>query len=414
MAPEIVSLGTIDVPEDIRVAGRSLEGAGWAHDARKVGDLWDLFLKERSAGPPRTGPPPVDYGFYFIKPGQRDWDYCVGSEAAGPGGPYADGPCPTVPAGPYVDIAFRAASMDELIGGIVPMSYAARQWAADRRLRIRQPPMPPYPDIEVYPRGETSGDPPVMRLWLPLRRPGEAGDTCAPPADDWPPPGGMDGAGLAHGIRQEEPVPGCLVSFGPHRWRVLEERDGLTLVVCDHTVECRGYHDAPGPVTWAECELRRYLNHSFLDRFDGAERSRIVSTRRTGRPNPWYGTDGGERTDDRVFLLDVGEVVEYFGDSGDLARRRGWHWDETGHKYVMIDGYGQMLIDRYNSARIAREPDGGPPSWWWTRSPGSARLYAVPIGPDGTLGALTGWPVQASLGIRPALWLAPWGTGGRT
>ena len=165
-------------------------------------------------------------------------------------------------------------------------------------------------------------------------------------------------------------------SFGGYTWRVLDEQDGKVLLITEDIIEQRPYNAAAEDVTWETCTLRTYLNGEFYSKFSAQEQAMILETRNTNPDNQWYGTDGGNDTMDRVFLLSVEEVVKYFGDSGDLAARKGWYWEDG---KVLKDGKGYYISDQYNSERAAKFNNGD-------------------VG-------LSGSDVNIEFGVRPALWL---------
>lgn len=178
------------------------------------------------------------------------------------------------------------------------------------------------------------------------------------------------------------------VPFGGYSWRVLDVQNGKALLLAEEILEKRPYHSPGGSVTWETCGLRGYLNGEFLQTFNGPEQSRIVQTVNANKDNPWYGTQGGNRTADRVFLLSIEEVVKYFGDSDKL-------WRQSENEYC--------IDDRYNDERKANY--GSKAWWWWLRSPGSSGYDAADVDLDGSL-SLYGRSVRGfEGGVRPALWL---------
>lgn len=62
-------------------------------------------------------------------------------------------------------------------------------------------------------------------------------------------------------------------------------------------------------ITWADCELRKYLNGEFYDKFSEINKSRIIPVTNKNPDNPWYGAKGGEDTQDNIFLLTIEDVV---------------------------------------------------------------------------------------------------------
>ena len=218
------------------------------------------------------------------------------------------------------------------------------------------------------------------------------------------------------------------MTFGGRDWLVLNERDGAALIMSE-TVLYRRFHPTETEVTWADSELREYLNGEFYDAFREEEKARIlVTTLPPCYANPWHGPGGNKAriiqimeqdkplqaaiaqcTDDRIFLLSIEELIQYTGDSGDLERRIGWYWDgktwepeKNQGGMVFQDGFGQFLFDPYSPARIAKN-EKGEASWWRLRSPGYQYIYTVVVSPIGAV-IFTGTP-HTENGIRPAMWV---------
>lgn len=198
---------------------------------------------------------------------------------------------------------------------------------------------------------------------------------------------------------------GDKVTFGKYEWRVLDIQEGATLLITEDMVELRAFHNKPGDVTWAECELRKYLNGEFYDGFTDEEKLKIMPTTLKNSDNPWFDTIGGEDTVDKVFLLSIEEAVcKYFGDSSENLRI-------PNGKYK----YWFTRKDVNNEKRMAKYL--GYSWWWWLRSPGRKQVKAVYVHGDGNVGIqgnnalkcnLSGvyHPVNQDVrgGVRPALW----------
>jgi len=93
---------------------------------------------------------------------------------------------------------------------------------------------------------------------------------------------------------------GNIIQFNNANWRVLDVREGSVLIITEEVVEKRVYHSKRVPITWAECDMRKYLNGEFYDRFTGDEKSRIITVTNKTPDNPWFGTKGGADTDDNI------------------------------------------------------------------------------------------------------------------
>lgn len=195
---------------------------------------------------------------------------------------------------------------------------------------------------------------------------------------------------------------GGIIQFGGYDWRILDTKNNEALIITEHIIEQRPYHDAYKDITWADCSLRRYLNGEFYDRLRATDKSRIIPVLNKNLDNQWYGTKGGADTMDSIFLLSLEEVCKYFGDS--LSKL---------HNPGKNQRYWFERKDENNSKRIARLLDNGWVWWWWLRSPGRVNVKAVYIfGTDGNIGIQGNNILKGNIsdgkctgGIRPALWL---------
>jgi len=215
---------------------------------------------------------------------------------------------------------------------------------------------------------------------------------------------------------------GAIIPFGKYQWRVLKTDGNSALIITESVIETRAYHEEFVDITWEHCDLRKYLNKQFYDTFDPTDRARILETRLTDCDNPWYGTKWGNPTVDKIFLLSTNEVLQYFGDSGDLKNNKRWHWkcneSDTlveSEELVLSDGehcieFGQCINDQYNDARKALYHKvynaGWDAKWWWLRSPGiHKRPTTVVVGTQGALFVCGSDVYAIDMGVRPAMWV---------
>lgn len=160
---------------------------------------------------------------------------------------------------------------------------------------------------------------------------------------------------------------GDSIIFGANnlKWRVLKKQENKALLITEGIVVDKAYNENGEKATWENCTLRKWLNEDFYnDTFTEEEKELIKMTTLSNPDNPEYGTDGGNDTEDKVFLLSIQEQQEYF-DSNE----------------------GRAIGD-----------------WWWLRSPGQTAYGAAGIGTTGfthKFGIGTG----DSNGVRPSLWM---------
>ena len=182
---------------------------------------------------------------------------------------------------------------------------------------------------------------------------------------------------------------GDIIKFGDYTWQVLDIQGVGALLLCEKAVAQKQYNKTFSDVTWETSLLRKYLNEDFFDKFSEEEKTHILETKVTNNHNHWFNTKGGNSTNDKIFILSLGEVVKYFGDSGQLSNRP-------------VDA--RRIKDDFNSSRIVKDLD-DIDTWWWLRTPGFYALNAVYINISGWI-YIDGNNVNLyGGGIRPALWL---------
>lgn len=181
----------------------------------------------------------------------------------------------------------------------------------------------------------------------------------------------------------------------PIKWRVLSVEGDDAFLLADRCLDGQSYNETEVDVTWETCTLRTWLNTDFSNvAFSSAEQSAIKKTTVVNEDNPRYETKGGKNTDDKVYLLSIGEVSN-----------AGYGFDSTYEKSAT-----RLAI---NTAYAEEQGV----SWWWLlRSPGKSCDYASDVGPNGNV-TIYGYGVDYNLAaVRPALHLdlssAQWSNAG--
>ena len=161
------------------------------------------------------------------------------------------------------------------------------------------------------------------------------------------------------------------------KWRVLKVNSSTMFVVADKGLDCKCYNDTYKSITWENCTLRSWLNNDFYETaFSSGERGAIVSQTMVNEDNPYYNTEGGNDTTDRVFLLSISEVtnLEYgFCEYRDVfSESRSMRLSDYAHSrgaFITHDGDYDYTEDFYTRGD----------SWWWLRIPGNSSGYASQI-----------------------------------
>jgi hypothetical protein len=179
-----------------------------------------------------------------------------------------------------------------------------------------------------------------------------------------------------------------VIKYGHFDWRVLDEQDGKILIITEYVIDVRKYHEASN-ATWHECSLRHFLNGEFLDQFNSVDKEKIALSVNKNLANPWYQTNGGKDSNDKIFLLSLEDVCKYFGDSRLKLRDKG----------------NQDMIDDFNNVN-RKAMFNNNAYWWWLRSVGHDNGDAARVSRSGRVD-VRGDYIDDGIGggVRPALWL---------
>ena len=187
----------------------------------------------------------------------------------------------------------------------------------------------------------------------------------------------------------------------PIKWRVLSNASGQLFLLSDQNLDVFQYHTEYESVTWETSTMRSWLNgysaeHNTggdsgtdytSDNFIGTafsekEQGAIADTTVVNDNNPSYGTEGGNSTTDKIFLLSIAEAQNssYFADDNSrIATNTAYAKEQGAHTYSST-GAGD----------------------WWLRSPGYGDIDAALVDGDGCLYRLGFSVGNIDVCVRPA------------
>ena len=182
----------------------------------------------------------------------------------------------------------------------------------------------------------------------------------------------------------------------PIKWRVLSVHGNDAFLLADQNLDAKPYNNAHTNVTWATCTLRAWLNGTFLNTaFTSAEQAAIKNTIVVNEDHPCCGTEGGENTNDKVYLLSIAEASNTaYGFNGEFHAS-----SET--REAKNTAYAEEC-GAWMSPSTEYEGNGD----WWLRSPGNSSAVASSVVFDGLGVDSNGVDVgDVHVAVRPALHL---------
>ena len=181
----------------------------------------------------------------------------------------------------------------------------------------------------------------------------------------------------------------------PIKWRVLSVHGNDAFLLADQNLDAKPYNEKFSDVTWATCTLRTWLNGTFLNTaFTSAEQTAIKNTTVVNEDNPYYGTEGGVNTTDKVYLLSIAEASNTaYGFNGEFRTQR-----ET--REAKNTAYAKEC-GAWTSTSTEYEGNG----YWWLRSPGNYSYRASSVSNYGCGSGYGNNVDDGSGAVRPALHL---------
>jgi len=202
----------------------------------------------------------------------------------------------------------------------------------------------------------------------------------------------------------------------PVEWQVLEVKDGKAFVVSKYGLDYGQYHSEKcingniyhsSKVTWEICDLREWMNTEMYDSmFTAKEKESVVLSHVENPDNEKFKVEGGNDTEDYLYMLSIEEFTKFFGKSEDIdglvVGGEPW-WD-----YCNEDGYTQptdysMAQGIWNGATTS---DWNYPNCnYWLRSPAmDTNTVAYVESNGGCMDELSNY-VTGRINIRPCMWV---------
>ena len=198
--------------------------------------------------------------------------------------------------------------------------------------------------------------------------------------------------------------------YQPIKWRVLSVNGSRAFLLADKVLDDKEYHVEFEDVTWEGSTIRSWLNgynnslniqnqdyssKNFIDTAFGISgQQAIKETYVKNKNNLHYGEDGGNNTQDKVFLLSESETYTDTADGYGFVFTNSIN-DEA--RMVCSSVYAKAMgTESCTSSHYAGNCD------WWLRSP-SHYKYVPAVGHNGMTSTLYSNVTNDACGVRPAL-----------
>jgi len=166
-------------------------------------------------------------------------------------------------------------------------------------------------------------------------------------------------------------------------WIVLDVQDRKVLLISKYALDHTPFHTSGTTVTWETSTLRQWLNEDFYNlAFDDGQKETILLTDVRVDKDSAYQKDPGANTQDKLFLLSVSEVNQYFSDADD-----------------------RRCVPTAYAASEGTWKNGEGYCWWWLRTPGYQLDDAFCVFSQGKIDEGGSALSDAGGGVRPAMWV---------
>ncbi len=162
--------------------------------------------------------------------------------------------------------------------------------------------------------------------------------------------------------------------YEPVQWRVLNRMGDEMFVMAENILDAGAYNQEASSVTWETCPIREWLKDDFcITAFSSEDRKKLLTSSNYNLDNPWHGTDGGNTTEDKLFILSYDEAtylaygfnIYSVADEKRMAR---------GTDFAKCNGLGVQADGAYAGN-----------SYWWLRTPQHYPDGALTVLSDGVI-----------------------------
>ena len=189
--------------------------------------------------------------------------------------------------------------------------------------------------------------------------------------------------------------------FESIEWQVLEREGNKLMIISKNILAYKNYNVIEETTTWEDCTLRLWLNEIFYKEAFSLEEQRLIMPKSVKMDaNPYYDTDFGNDTMDKVYILSASEAERYFDSDAERIAKN----TKTVTAYLSKKFYGSEEHSWWLRTLAA---DAGDTTMLFSDGSASIKNCAVFVDDDGIIRYTDSFngDVINYFGVRPVLWI---------
>lgn len=177
----------------------------------------------------------------------------------------------------------------------------------------------------------------------------------------------------------------------PIEWIVLSKGEKGILSVSLYCLDCKKFNEERIDPIWKNSDIRKWLNEYFIQETFSDEEKDFILQKDLINDNNIPIEKAQDKTADRVFLLSLQEIRQYF---------------ETNESRMAAPTKFAVANNAYEDVNY-KTKEGKGTCYWWSRSIGNhfSNTHVVGVNYFGYIGASGNLPTANNFAIRPALWI---------
>ncbi|WP_455715250.1 DUF6273 domain-containing protein [Anaerosporobacter sp.] len=157
---------------------------------------------------------------------------------------------------------------------------------------------------------------------------------------------------------------GDTVKVGSSSWIILDKQEDKVLCIKKKPISNIVYNNNDGDVSWDTSQIRNYLNSEFIkENFSAEEAAKIEPSEVITIDNTKFNTKGGNKTQDRLYLLSLEDVDKYGSVLEDTVTKSSW-LHTSGGLQSAVSVYNGKEVNNYGNLATKEHVYAYPMFWY--------------------------------------------------